>query len=372
MGGKTRLAQTARYLGERGLDGLLAFNNGQNSFLELHAVFVLSGVRPIGESAVLVDRDGRASLLVTPAWDEARAAVLFRAGTTRGTDDLPAALGDALRAHKVDPRRSVTVGLGTLGTALVRRIEATLGGTLPAADNFTRDLARVRAPEELAASRKAAAIAEAGYRRMLDTARPGLREFELAADLYCHMKALGAEDNFLLVSASQHNLAVRAAGRRVLDAGDIVLSEITPCVGGQYAQICRTTVIGEAGAALHDKYAILQSAMCRGQAAAVPGARVGEVTRAMDEFFRAAGYGDYCKPPYMRVQGPRARHHLGPARRHHRRKRCCARRGHGVRHAPEPVSARDRLHDVRRAGGDHAARCRGADLRMAELDIVPA
>ena len=110
--GDTRLDATARYLGERGLDGLLAFNNGQNSFLESNAVFVLSGVRPIGESAVLVDRDGGASLILTPAWDEARAAALSRTRVTKATDDLPAALAVALEAHRVDVRKLVTVGLG--------------------------------------------------------------------------------------------------------------------------------------------------------------------------------------------------------------------------------------------------------------------
>src|SRR5437764_4721205 len=105
-----------------------------------------------------------------------------------------------------------------------------------------------------------------------------MRVFELAAELYCYMKALGAEDNFLLVSASQHNLAVRAAGGRVLDVGDIILSEITPCYRGQFAQLCRTTVIGEPAPLIREKYAILQEAMRAGQAAAVPGAAVSAVT----------------------------------------------------------------------------------------------
>jgi Xaa-Pro dipeptidase len=301
--GGDRLNATARYLGERALDGLLAFNNGQNSFLESNAVFVLSGVRPIGESAVLVDRSGRASLVVTPAWDAPRTAAQSRTAATIGTDDLPAALGRAVAEHRVDPRKLVTVGLGTLGLGLARRIEAALGGAPATDDDYTRELARVRAPDELDAARMATAIAERGYAHMLKIARPGLREFELAAELYCRMKELGAEDNFLLVSASQHNLAVRAAGRRMLDVGDIILSEITPCYRGQYAQICRTTIIGEAGPAIHGKYPLLQSAMRRGQEAAVPGARVGDVTGAIDACFRAAGYGDYCRPPYMRVRG---------------------------------------------------------------------
>ena len=299
----TRLAATARYLADEGLDGLIALNGGQNSFLEGHAVFVLSGVRPIGESAVLVDRGGASTLIVTPAWEAERAAALSRTPKTIGTDDLAAGLRSALAAHGIDPRRTVTVALSTLGLGLVQAIEAVLGGKVRANDKYVRELARIRSPDELAAAEKATWIAERGYERFLEFARPGVREFELAAELYGFMKGFGAEDNFLLLSASQHNLAVTAAGGRVLDRGDIILSEITPCYQGQFAQICRTTVIGEATPLLREKYALLQDAMRCGQAAAVPGASVRAVTRAMDDRLRAAGYGDYCRPPYMRVRG---------------------------------------------------------------------
>src|ERR1700682_6779501 len=95
----TRLAATARYLETEGLDGLVALNGGQNSFLESHAVFVLTGVRPIGESAVLVDRTGASTLIVTPAFEAERAAALSRTKTI-GTDDLAEGLRSALAAHK--------------------------------------------------------------------------------------------------------------------------------------------------------------------------------------------------------------------------------------------------------------------------------
>jgi Xaa-Pro dipeptidase len=299
----TRLATTARYLADEGLDGLVALNGGQNSFLESHAVFVLSGVRPIGESAVLVDRAGASTLIVTPAWEGERATALSRTNKTISTDDLADGLRSALATHGIDPRKTVTVALSTLGLGLVAGLEAALGGKVRANDKYARELARIRSPEELAAAEKATWIAERGYEHFLEFARPGLREFELAAELYGFMKGLGAEDNFLLLSASQHNLAVTAAGARVLDVGDIILSEITPCYQGQFAQICRTTVIGETTPLLHQKYAVLQEAMRCGQAAAVPGASVRTVTQAMDDCFRAAGYGDFCRPPYMRVRG---------------------------------------------------------------------
>jgi len=298
-----RLGDTVRTLEAEALDGLVAVNYGHNSFLESHAVFVLSGVRPIGESAVVVDRAGASTLIVTPAWDAERATTLSHTTKTIGTDDLPAALAAVLAAHRLDGRELVAVGLATLAQGLVRRIETVLGGDWRPNELFIRQLARIRSQEELAASEKATAIAERGYEHMLQCVRPGMREFELAAELYCFMKGLGAEDNFLLLSASQHNLAVRAAGGRVLDVGDIILSEITPCYQGQFAQLCRTTVIGKVATVMQDKYALLQTAMRAGQKAAVPGASVRDVTEAMDGCLRAAGYGDYCRPPYMRVRG---------------------------------------------------------------------
>jgi Xaa-Pro aminopeptidase len=298
-----RLQTTADHLADEGLDALVAVNFGQNSFLESHAVFVLSGVRPVGESAVVIDRGGRSTLIVTPAWEGERAAGLSRTTKTIGTDDLAGALAAVVREHDVDPQKTLTVGLSVLGQGLAQRIEQVLGGKARADENFVRELARLRSPQELAAAQKATEIAERGYQHMLDAVRPGMREYELVAELYCFMKELGAEDNFLLLSASQHNLAVRAAGGRVLDVGDIILSEITPCYQGQYAQLCRTTVIGAPAPILREKYAVLQEAMRAGQAAAVPGATAGAVCEKMDDCFRAAGYGGYCRPPYMRVRG---------------------------------------------------------------------
>jgi Xaa-Pro dipeptidase len=298
-----RLTQATRYIANQSLDGVIAASNALNNFLESNAVYVFSGVRPIGESAVVLDRDGASTLIVTPAWDEARAAAASSTDRTIGTDDLAATLKSVVGTHRLDLSRSISVGLSLLGGALVDRIASALGALPKAADELARDLARVRTPEEFQAAERATWIAERGYERLLEYARPGIREFELAAELYCFMKKLGAEDNFLLMSASQHNLAVRAAGERVLDVGDIILSELTPCYRGQFTQICRTTVIGEPRSVIGEKFAILQDAMAAGLVAGRAGATVADVTRAINGVIAKAGYGDYCRPPYMRVRG---------------------------------------------------------------------
>jgi Xaa-Pro dipeptidase len=298
-----RLITATRHLADAALDGLIAACNGLNNFLDSNAVYVFSGVRPIGESAVVLDRDGRSTLIVTPAWDEARAAAASLTDCTIGTDDLAATLDGAVKSHRLDLSRTISIGLSLLGTAPFDRIAAALGAVPKAADELARDLARLRTPEELQAAERATWIAERGYERLLEYARPGMREFELAAELYCFMKKLGAEDNFLLMSASQHNLAVRAAGERVLDVGDIILSEITPCYRGQFAQICRTTVLGAPRPVIGEKFAILQDAMGEGLRVGCAGATVADVTRAINGVIQKAGYGDYCRPPYMRVRG---------------------------------------------------------------------
>jgi Xaa-Pro dipeptidase len=298
-----RMAQAARHLQDRALDGLIAASNGLNNFLESNAIYVLSGVRPIGESAFVLNRDGRSTLIVTPAWDGERAAALSSTDETMATDDLAAALKDVAAKYRLDSNRTISVGLSLLGQGLVDRIAAELGGLPKAENDLARDLARVRTLEELKAAKHAAWIAERGYERLLEFARPGLREYELAAELYCFTKKLGAEDNFLLMSASQHNLAVRAAGERVLDVGDIILSEITPCYRGQFSQICRTAVIGEPRPLVREKFAVLQDAMSAGLEAGRAGATVADLTRAINSVIAKAGYADYCRPPYMRVRG---------------------------------------------------------------------
>jgi hypothetical protein len=67
VGKNVRLIEAAKYLQDGSLDGLIAASNGLNNFLESNAVYVLSGVRPIGESAVVLDCDGRSTLIVTPS-----------------------------------------------------------------------------------------------------------------------------------------------------------------------------------------------------------------------------------------------------------------------------------------------------------------
>ena len=131
-----------------------------------------------------------------------------------------------------------------------------------------------------------------------------MSEDELAVELKWHMKSLGAEDNFLLLCAGPHNRAVQPSTGRKLQAGDIILAEITPSVRGQLAQICRTVVVG---APLRRARAQIRAGgggdgprHRRRRARASPCRRcAAPSTRVLE----AEGYGEYCHPPHIRRRG---------------------------------------------------------------------
>jgi len=162
---------------------------------------------------------------------------------------------------------------------------------------------KVRDEWALACVREGAVIAEKGWQRALEVARPGMAEYELAGEIETYMRELGADDNFQLLSASQHNRAAHRPSDRALAAGDVLLGEITPAVAGEFVQICRTAVLGTPTARQRDTFALLDGALKGAMRAARPGVTAREIVEVMNAPIAAAGYGTYTKPPYMRTRG---------------------------------------------------------------------
>src|SRR5919204_100210 len=140
-------------------------------------------------------------------------------------------------AHFIEKPNPVMVlsGFKSLGPAAVLLQP---DGTMTLVVTPHWDAARTKIADEIANAREATRIAERGYEHLIEIARPGMSEDELAVELKWFMKTLGAEDNFLLLCASPHNRAVQPSNGRKLEMGDIILAEITPSFKGQLAQIC--------------------------------------------------------------------------------------------------------------------------------------
>jgi Xaa-Pro dipeptidase len=165
-------------------------------------------------------------------------------------------------------------------------------------------LLMVKAADELAAARRAADLADRGYEVFRRAALAGRADYELVAEIEAYFRAHGVQDNFMIIGVGGPEVRGMAPpqGKR-LKPGDMVTTELTPCVDGYYTQICRTLVVGGPNEAQRTAHAIWRAAMEAGIDAARPGATAADIARAENDVFRAHGLGDYVTSEYTRVRG---------------------------------------------------------------------
>jgi Xaa-Pro dipeptidase len=294
-----RLAAIRAAMIEHKLDALVAIHDGAHFIETPNPVFVLSRFKSLGPAAIVLRRDGEIGLIVTPAWDADRAVETCPGLHIVPTEDVVGGIATALGGQ------STNIGIAGLAFArweIASRVAEMLPEAKPA-DDIVFDAAASKTTDEIANAREATRIAELGYQRMLEIARPGMSEDELAIELRWYTKTLGAEDNFLLLCAGARNPAVAPSNGRIMQAGDTLVAEITPSYRGQLAQICRTVTLGPASSELKRKYELLVRAMNDGIRAAVPGAPMSAVCQAINAVLEAEGYGEYCHPPHIRRRG---------------------------------------------------------------------
>jgi Xaa-Pro dipeptidase len=296
-----RLADIRARMRDEKVDLLIGLHDGAHFIEKPNPVMVLTGFKSLGAAAVLLESNS-VTLVITPHWDAERAAQACPDARVIGVDDVAEGVLAEVGRRAAAGTAVATAGLRFLPYDIASHLTVALPGAR-SADKLVFDAARTKIADEIANAREATRIAERGYQHLIELARPGMSEDELAVELKWFMKTLGAEDNFLLLCASPHNRAVQPSTGRKLETGDIILAEITPSYKGQLAQICRTVVIGEPSDELARKYELVVRAMDEGIKAAVPGVAMANVCRAINTVLEAEGYGQYCYPPHIRRRG---------------------------------------------------------------------
>lgn len=282
---------------EKGLQTLLVYDNGRHNFLRMNYVAYLTDFIGVGPDALVVlPLEDAPVLYVSPVWDIPRAREESRVSQVRPFKEFWSRLPQA-------PGKVGVAGREAMSAALHDEIVKSLGQPPVNAKEIIENMARCKSEFELERLRRAASIADAGVGALHEEARIGLKEYELAAIVEYRMRSLGAEDNFGMVVANSHNQALHPPTDRITQPGDIIIGEITPCIGGLFVQICRTMVLGEPAPVVREKYAILKNAMGLGMQAAQTGAPASAVAAAINDTFIEYGYEQYCRPPFMRVRG---------------------------------------------------------------------
>lgn len=252
-----------------------------------------------GTALAIVTRGGETQLLFESPAEAERAAVEAVAANVAWTPDLS---GEA--ARRLDRLGNLRVAVGArarLPYALAERVQER---ELPDGEAVLDRLLERKSAVELAAMRRAAALADSGYEVFRDAARIGRREFDLVADVEAFLRTQGCHDNFMILGSGGREVrGMHPPGERRIEHGDLVTTELTPAVEGYYAQICRTLVIGPPNAAQSRAFDMFNAALEAGISVARPGATAGDIARAENDVFRRHGFGEYVTSQYTRVRG---------------------------------------------------------------------
>jgi len=282
---------------------MLFYSSGQLSMLEVNAALWLSGVMPMGpNTAILLRPTGEAAMIISLPWDEGRVRAQSWIDDIHVADNVTGGIGELLVKHGIRGDIGIA-GFAFMPAAVYRSLEALPDVRFKPADALLSSLARFPGAESLPVLERCAAIADAGFAAIVEKAKVGMFEYELAAEMDYAMRSLGAEDNFGMLTASQHSHCAHPPQDRKIQPGDIIIAEISPALAGHFIQLCRTAVVGPPSPLLREKFASLEKALDKSLDKVRPGAKVGEISQAMNQVFTAYGYEKYCRPPYMRVRG---------------------------------------------------------------------
>jgi Xaa-Pro dipeptidase len=291
-----RIKRLTDAMQESGLDAMLVYGNAwQGDYLRYATDF---GILE-GQALAIVRGDGHITLYVDSPLEADRAALDCPGIEVVLAPDLTAEVEGAL-----DRMRNQSMGAAPQ-RLLPRRI-ALRAGELKIMDEtgFIDRLLMRKLDGEIDAIRRAAHLADEGYKVFMQAVRPGRADYELVAEAEAFFRANGVDDNFQIIGVGGVEVKGMAppSGKR-LKRGDMVTTELTPCVEGYYAQICRTLVVGEANAEQKAAHALWREAMEAGIATVRPGITAADIARAENDVFRKHGMGQYTTSEYTRVRG---------------------------------------------------------------------
>jgi Xaa-Pro dipeptidase len=195
---------------------------------------------------------------------------------------------------------SVGIELDSYGlrAAHWRLLEAELDGFLTWADASTlvQELRRVKSPQEMAYTRRAAELADDAWDVAVGLAGPGVSEARILADMQGAVLGGGGDyaGNEMIVGSGPGALMVRyTSGRRDLDPVDQLTLEWCGVERRYHAAMMRTLLVGEASPEHRAMHGACHEALLACEDVVRPGATLGEVFATHARVLDRAGYREH-------------------------------------------------------------------------------
>jgi len=161
-----------------------------------------------------------------------------------------------------------------------------------------KKLRMVKTEAELKKIAEAEALACHAFEYVLGIIRPGLREFELAAELEYYMKKNGGEGtsfDTIAISGARTSLPHGVPTDKKIESGDFVTLDFGCKIGGCCSDMTRTVVVGKATAKQKKIYNTVKSAQQAGLDFIREGVSGKDADASAREGIENAGYGEYFR-----------------------------------------------------------------------------
>ena len=177
--------------------------------------------------------------------------------------------------------------------ALVKQIGARK--LVPFDDGLFEDRA-IKDKLEVGAIQKALRMAQQAFRQTVSLIRPGMTEFEVAAELEYQMRRRGADKaSFDTIVAIGPNAALPHAipGRRKVPAQGLILIDWGARTGGYCCDLTRTLAVGRMPRQVRDVYQVVLEAQLAAIDSIAPGRKLKQIDAVARELITKAGYGAF-------------------------------------------------------------------------------
>lgn len=157
-------------------------------------------------------------------------------------------------------------------------------------------LRQIKSSQEMSKIRKAFAIADESFNKLLKIIKPGMKETNVAAHLEFYMKELGSEQpSFATIVASGVNAACPHAkpGNKKLKKNEMVKIDFGAVFEGYHSDMTRTIFLGKATKKFEKIYNIVLKAQSEAVKALKPGVKCSEVDGVARDVISKAGYEKY-------------------------------------------------------------------------------
>jgi Xaa-Pro dipeptidase len=144
----------------------------------------------------------------------------------------------------------------------------------------------IKESDELELIRKAVHLCDVGQETLLKQAHPGISELELFSCVRAAMEATAGRRFPLMadfVSGARTEETGGGPSNHIIDTGDLILSDLTPCLDGYWGDTCHTMVVGKPSSLQHAMFQQVNEALHWGIQSIRPGVKAS----AIDQLMRA-------------------------------------------------------------------------------------